>query len=162
MRSKALLNILPIAVIAVIGAAQLHQALPIMARLAHRTAVPLERMVLRGVNPSYPESPAPAVQPFVATPVQVCDRTDVAPRVHVRQTVLHVQAPRVQVETIADPIVPRLVVPRRVVRVSFAGPRDLDQLVQLRMQHAEIQRQVSQAQRQIEREMRDAQRRVSF
>lgn len=159
MRSKTLLGIVQLAVMVAIGMTQLHDALPVMARLAQRTAAPLEQMIYFGVTPPSPLPPVPAVQPFAAAPVQVCDRPilDVPP-VHLRTTVLHVEAPRVNVETIADPIPARFVVPHRVIRVAAPDQRAIAQMVQLRMNQADLQRQMARAQREIERAMREAQR----
>ncbi len=160
MKSKSLLGMGQLALMVAIGGSQLHQALPIMTKLAHRTAAPLEHVILLGVTPSYPASPAPAAQPFaVMAPVQVYDRAAGAAPVHVRHTVLRVEAQLPAIETIADPIVVRYLAPPRVMRVSVPSPREIDQLAQLRISQAGVQREMVRAQREIERAMREAQRR---
>src|ERR1051326_5089009 len=126
MKSKSLLGIAQFAVIAAIGTMQMHQALPIMAKLAHRTAAPLERIVLLGVNPSCPGYRVPAVQPSVLAPVQVCDRKTPATPAHIRNTVLRGEAQRPMVETIVDPVV----APVRLRRVYVANTPDAQALAQ--------------------------------
>ena len=160
MKSKSLLGIVQIALMVAIGGTQLQQALPIMAELAHRTAAPLEQVILLGVTPSYPASPAPAAQPFaVMAPVQVCDRAVEAPPVHVRHTVMRVEAPRPTVETIADAIPVHLIAPMRVTRVSVQSPHMIDQMVQLRINQAGFEREMAKAQHDIQRAIRETQRR---
>jgi septal ring-binding cell division protein DamX len=157
MKSKSLLGMVQLALVVAIGGTQLQQALPIMAKLAHQTAAPLEQVILLGATPSYPASPAPAAQPFaMAAPVQVCDRTVDALPVHVRHTVLRVEAQRPTVETIADTIPVHLIAPPRVVRVSVPVPM-IDQMVQLRTNQAGFGHEMAKAQRDIQRAMRESQ-----
>jgi hypothetical protein len=158
MKSKMLPNLAQIAVIAALGAVQLQQALPVLAKLARRTAAPLERIVLLGSNPSYPGSAVPAAHPFVP-PVEVCHRATVAAPVHLRATVLHVQAPRVEVETVVDRIPSRLVVPRRVRLPDAHG---IAEMVQVQMNQADLQRELARAQREIDRAVARAQREQAF
>jgi hypothetical protein len=156
MKSKNLLGIVQFALLAAIGTTQLHQALPIMAKLAHRTAAPLEHIVLLGVNPSCPGYRVPAVQPSVLAPVQVCDRKTPVSPAHVRNAVLRVEAQRPMVETIVDPVV----TPVRVRRMYVANVPDahmLAQLVQVRMNQADVQREIARAQREMRHAMREQQ-----
>ena len=163
MKSKSLLGIVQFALVVAIGGTQLQQALPIVAKLAHRTAAPLEQAILSGVTPSYPASPVPAAQPFaVAAPVQVCDRAQAAPAVHVRHTVLRVEAPRPSIETIADPIAVRYLAPPRIMRVSISSAHMSDQIVQLRMNQATFDREMAKAQREIQRTMQRRQAAIEF
>lgn len=156
MKSKNLLGIAQFALIAAIGGTQLHQALPIMTRLAHQTAAPLERMVRLGVNPSCPGIRVPAVQPSVVAPVQVCERKTVDSPVHVRRTVLHVEAQRPLVETIVDPVVAPVRV-RRVYMSQIPDARTMEQLVQVRMNQAAVEREIARAQRELRKTMREQQ-----
>jgi hypothetical protein len=161
MKSKSLLGMIQLAVMAAVGMTQMHQALPIVAKLAHRTAAPLEQMVRLGINPSYPRSPVPAVQPFAIATIDACDRAPAfdlgTPVPHVRHTVVRVEAPRPMVETIASPITAR-VVRRRVSLAALANAQDIATIVQIRMNEAGMQREIATAQREILRSMREAQR----
>jgi hypothetical protein len=164
MKSKSLLGMIQLAVMAAVGMTQMHQALPIVAKLAHRTAAPLEQMVRLGINPSYPRSPVPAVQPFAIATIDACDRAPAfdlwpagAPVPHVRHTVVRVEAPRPMVETIASPITAR-VVRRRVSLAALANAQDIASIVQIRMNEAGMQREIATAQREMLRSMREAQR----
>jgi len=165
MKSKSLLGMVQFALVVAIGGTQLQQALPVMAKLAHRTAAPLEQAILPGVTPSYPASPVPAAQPFVVSaPVKVCTRAAEAAPVHVRHTVLRVEAPRPSIETIADPIAVRYLAPPRMMRVSLSvsGPHMTDQIVQLHMNQATFDREMAKAQREIQRAMQRRQAPIVF
>ena len=155
MKSKSLIGIIQLAVMVAIGATQMHQAMPIVARVAHRAAAPLEQMVGLGINPSVPRPAVPAVQPPALQTAEVCDRTAMAP-VHLRHTVVRVEAPRPVIETIDSPVSVR-VMPRRVY-VAHLDQHVFDPLVQVRMNQADVQREIARAQREIERAMREAQR----
>jgi hypothetical protein len=154
MKSKNLLGIVQFALLAAIGTTQMHQALPIMAKLAHRTAAPLERIVLLGVNPSCPGYRVPAVQPSVVAPVQVCDRKTSASPAHIRNTVLRVEAQRPMIETIVDPVV-RPVRARRMYVANIPDAHALAELAQMRINQVDVQREMVRAQREIRRAMRE-------
>lgn len=151
MRSKMLVNMAQIAVIAAIGTVQLQQALPFLGKVAQRTVAPLERIVLLGSKPSYPGSALPAAHPSV--PVAVCDRV-----VHVRTAVMHVEAPRVEVETVVDQIPARIVVPRRALRVRVPDAQAIAEMVRMEMRQADFEREMARAQREVNAAMERAQR----
>lgn len=156
MKSKSVLGLVQVVAMAVIGMTQVHQAMPVLAGLAQRTAAPLEQMVLLGINPSYPRSPVPAVQPFAHTgSVQVCDRSNAVPA-HIRQTVVRVEAPRPMIETIAAPVSGRVTLRR--VHVTRIDSRAFDSAVQIEMNDVDFKAEIARAQHQIEKAMRDAQR----
>lgn len=154
MKSKGLLGIVQLAAMVAIGATQMHQAMPIMAKLAHRAAAPLEQMVLLGI-PSYSRSPVPAVQPFALPALEVCDRAPMPPA-HIRHTVVRVEAPRPVIQTIDSSVTAR-VMPRRMY-LARIDTRALGQLVEVQMNRADVQREIARAQRELERTMREAHR----
>ena len=155
MKSKSLIAIVQLAVMVAVGTTQMHQALPILTTLAQRTAAPLEQMVRLGINPSYPRSTVPAVQPFAFQTLEVCDRAPMPPA-HLRHTVVRVEAPRPVIETIDSPISGR--VTQRHVFVARIDSHAFDQLVQVRINQADVQREIARAQRDMQRAMREAQR----
>ena len=155
MKSKSLLGMVQLAVMVAIGATQMHQALPVMTRLAYRAAAPLGQMVRLGINPSYPRSPVPAVQPFAFQTVEVGDRAPMPPA-HIRHTVVRVEAPRPVIETIDSPIAGRVMLRR--VYVARINGHMFDPLVQVKINEADVQREIARAQREIDRAMREAQR----
>jgi hypothetical protein len=156
MKSKSLLGMVQLAAMVAIGATQMHQAMPVLAKLAQRTAAPLEQMVRLGINPSYPRSPVPAVQPSAFHAVQVCDRTPSAPARYAqfRHAVVRVEAPRPVIETIDSPVAGR-VMQRRVYTARF-DQHAFETVVQ--MNQVVVQREIARAQRELQRAMREAQR----
>ena len=156
MKTKNLLGFAQFALLAAIGTTQLHQALPIMAKLAHSTAAPLERIVLLGFKPPCPGFRVPALQPSAVAPVQVCDRKTPSAPAHIRNTVLHVEAQRPMVETIVDPVV-MPVKARRMYVANLPDAQALAQMAQVRMYQVDFQREMVRAQREIRKTMREQQ-----
>ena len=158
MKSKSLLGMVQLAAMVAIGATQMHQAMPVLTNLAQRTAAPLEQMVRLGINPSYPRSPVPAVQPFAFQTVEVCDRLPAAPvaAAQFRHMVVRVEAPRPMIETIDSPVSARVM--QRRVYVTRIDRHAFDSLVQVHVNEVEVKREIARAQRELQRAVREAQR----